>query len=239
MLISRILIIKYCFVELVVFFLLSVPVFSAIRTETSMKVVKNTIEVQTVFINESKENFYVLLNNWMISYDVRYIFRFARDSYNSNFLHFIEKTWTFEKNSTYAGCLYFTPMSERDPVFFKVPARSKRKLVTIIKFDPTLNMVSAFQNMKGLVKYSYVNEAVFLTSKEIFKKIILYDKKECIFDLFEDNFLKKDNIVKSDYFQPVFYKQNHDKVYDPIPIIVFQKIVKYSTQPEIVPIILK
>lgn len=239
MLINRILIIKYCFVELVVFFLLSVPVFSAIRTETSMKVVKNTIEVQTVFINESKENFYVLLNNWMIFYNLNWISRVHNDRYNSNFLYFIEKTLTFKQNSISMGCQSFVPISEGCPIYFKVPARSKRKLVTIIKFDPTLNMVSAFENMKGLVKYSYVNEAVFLTSKEIFKKIILYENKEYLLDLLQDKYLNKDKIIEGNYFKPFFYKQNHDKAYDPIPIIVFQKVVKYSTQPEIVSIILK
>ena len=239
MLINRTDIIKYYFVKLVVLLLLSVPAFSAIKTETSMKIVKNTIEVQTVFINESKENFYVLLNNWMIFYNLSWISRFHNDRYNSNFLYFIEKTLTFEKNSISMGCHSFVPISEGYPVFFKVPARSKRKLKTIIKFDPTLNMVSSFENMKGLVEYSYVNEAVFLTSKEIFKKIILYENKEYLLDLLQDKYLNKDKIIEGNYFRPVFYKQNHDKAYDHIPIIVFQKIVKYSTQPEIVPILLK
>ena len=239
MLISRIVMHKYCFLGLMVFLFLNIPVFSAIKTETSMKIVKNTIEVQSVFINESKQNFYVFLNNWMIFYDIGWIWRFHGDRYNANFLYFIEKRLTFEENSISMGCHSFTPMSELDPVFFNVPAKTKRKLITIVKFDTTLNMVSTFQNMKGLVEYSYVDEAVFLTSKEMFKGLILYDKKEYVLNLFEDGFLNKEIFIKGNDFRPVFYTPNLGKVHDPILTIVFQKIIKYSTQKEIVPIMLQ
>lgn len=227
---------KYCYFGIMVFLLLNTPVFPAIKTKTSMKIVKNTIEVQTVFVNESKQNFYVLLNNWMIFYDVDLVPLF-RDSYNANFLYFIEKTSTLKGNTS--ACLSITPMSEVDPIFFKVPAKTKRKLITIIKFDTTLNMVSAFQNMKGLVEYSYVDEAVFLTSKEMFKGLILYDKKVYVLNLFEGGFFNKEIFVKRNYFRFVFYTPNLGKVHDPILSTVFRKIIKYSTQMEIVPIMLQ
>lgn len=234
MIVNRIVIHKYCFLGLMVFLLLNIPVFSAIKTETSLKIEKNFVQVKTVFKNETKSPYYILLNKWGFGCGLKDGILFPTRNYNSNYLFFIKKDWLLNREIIYEYN-FVTPPIETNPIFLKVSGRSNVVLKYLLKFDSKVVVPSCFKDEKVLVAYTYIDELAFKSTKDYLNKYVLFQNKTLILNNFKTSFPFIDcTKIDRNYFNYFNYTNNSIDVIDKSKSSIFQSIAKFLTRREFV-----
>lgn len=207
---------------------------SQIMTKTSLKIDKNFVQVRTVFTNESKSPYYILLNKWGFGCGLKDGILFPTRNYNSNYLFFIKKEWSLNREIVYEYN-FIAPPIETIPIFLKVSGKSNVVLKYLLKFDSKVVVPSYFNDEKVLVAYTYIDELALKSAKDCLNKYVLFQNKTLILNDFKTAFPFIDcTKIDRNCFNYCNYTNNSIDVIDKSKSSMFQSIAKFLTRPEFI-----